>query len=82
MSHTLIVSALAQTTLLTSPRIAPASWHPVRTSVVGPASGSRWTRLELAGLSRGTAITSMKSPTGSSLGRVPSTQPALLELLL
>src|ERR687892_1969022 len=82
MSHTLIVSALAQTTLLTSPRIAPASWQPVRTSVVGPASGSLWMRLAPAGVFNGTAITAIKSPTGSSLARVPSTQPELLELLL
>src|SRR5919106_1797583 len=66
MSHTLIVSALAQAALLTSPRITPASWHPVRTSVVGPSSGSRWIRLALAGSSSGTAMTSMKSPSGSS----------------
>jgi len=39
-------------------------------------------RLALAGSSTGTTITSVKSPMGSSLTRVPSMQPALLELLL
>src|SRR5919197_672584 len=54
----------------------------VRMPVVGPASGSRRSRLAPAGVASGTAMTSMKSPTGSSLARVPSTQPELLELLL
>src|ERR671918_918287 len=66
MSHTLIVSALAQAALLTSPRITPASWQPVRTSVAGPARGSRRNRLASSGSSSGTAMMSMKSPAGSS----------------
>lgn len=83
MSQTLIVSALAQATLLTEPRITPASWQPVRTAVPGPASGSRRRRLAAPGSSSGTAITSMKSPSAFCIARsVVVAQPALLEMLL
>src|SRR6266511_367244 len=82
MSHTLTVSALAQAARLTLPRITPASWHPVRTFACGPASGSLRSRVAFWGASSGIWMMSMKAPTGSSLARVASTHPALLELLL
>src|SRR5919197_1172549 len=63
MLNTLVVSALAQAARFTLPRITAASWQPVRTvGSVGPAKGSRWTRLAPAGSPSGTAMTSMKSP--------------------
>jgi hypothetical protein len=78
MLNTFVVSALAQTARLTSPRITPASWHPgVTAGLVGPASGSRWIRLAAPGLASGTAMTSMKSPFAG-----PPSHPAALELLL
>ncbi|MCA1679474.1 MAG: hypothetical protein LC777_11230 [Actinobacteria bacterium] len=83
MSKTLIASALAHAALLTSPRITPTSWQPVRTAVAGPASGSRRTNCAPAGSSSGTAMTSMKSPSAFWAARsVVVPQPALLEMLL
>ncbi len=81
MLNTFVVSPLAHAARLTVPRITAASWHPVRMSVAGPASGTRLTRLAPARSSSGTAITSMKSPSAFCPARSrPTPHPELLEL--
>src|ERR671918_1365613 len=65
MLNTLAAWPLAQASRLTSPRITPASWHPLLLPRVPPMIGSSPSRFAPARLSRGTSMMSMAFPSAT-----------------